>query len=224
MQNINDIYKKYDIMPSLALHQLRVAAVAEVICNNITVPVEKDAIIKACLLHDMGNIIKFKLEYFPEFTQPEGFEYWKQIQDDYIKKYGKDEHHATIEIIKELDISPKISELVDCVGFLTAKDNKETTDFNRKICAYADMRVTPHGIGTLQDRLLNLRERYTGSKKSTTIDLGFSDDEISNHRNVFEESLVEIEKQIFEKSRITADYINDETVASAIELLKKYEI
>ena len=66
MKNITDIYEKYKIMPLLAMHQIRVAAVAMMICDSLSVPIDKDSVIKACLLHDIGNIIKFDLNHFPE--------------------------------------------------------------------------------------------------------------------------------------------------------------
>jgi len=207
------------------MHQLRVAAIAEIICNNISVPIDKDSVVKACLMHDMGNIIKFKLEYFPEFTQPEGLEYWENIQNEYIQKYGKNEHYATVKIINELEVDSKILELVDSVGFLTAKDNKDSNDFNRKICEYADMRVIPSGVVSLEERFNDVKKRYDHKDGSSSIIDRGSDFPIEpgeKLREIFETSLIEIEKQIFEKCRIKPDYINDETVASKIELLKEF--
>ncbi len=64
MRKISEIYEEYKIMPNLREHQLRVAAVAAQICDNFNKPLNKKEIITACLLHDMGNIIKFKLELF----------------------------------------------------------------------------------------------------------------------------------------------------------------
>jgi len=61
-------------MPSLQLHMFRVAGVASVICENFKQPelINQDDIVSACLLHDMGNIIKFNLSLFPQFLEPEG--------------------------------------------------------------------------------------------------------------------------------------------------------
>ncbi len=62
MKNASEIYAEYRLMPNLKQHQFRVAAVAEIICKNLSEVVDKDNIILACLYHDMGNIIKF--DYF----------------------------------------------------------------------------------------------------------------------------------------------------------------
>ncbi len=227
MQKILDIYEEYKIMPILQIHQLRVTAVATQICENINVEVDKESIITACLLHDMGNIIKFIIGSIPQSIEPLGLEYWQNVQHDFINKYGKDEHHATIHIAQELNINEKIVDLINCIGFHTAKDNLESNDFNKKICAYADMRVTPDGINSLENRLSNLKDRYHGENKTSNLDLGYEKDSLELHiesRNLFEVSLREIEQQIFEKCSITPQDINDESVKNLILELQNYEI
>ena len=101
MKKITDIYKKYNLMQNLVEHQLRVTAVAEMICETLDVPVDKDLVVRVCLLHDMGNIIKSDLNYFPEFVKPEGLEYWQKVKDEFIEKHGNEEHFATEKICKE---------------------------------------------------------------------------------------------------------------------------
>ena len=89
MRTITDIYTEYRIPPALQLHQFRVTGVALQIIGSIDVAVDADSIIVACLLHDMGNIIKFNLDYFPEFLEPEGLEYWQYVQNEFIEKYNR---------------------------------------------------------------------------------------------------------------------------------------
>src|SRR6266404_1725530 len=117
MRKILDIYKEYKIMPTLQEHMFRVAAVASLLCDNFTKPVNKEDIILACLLHDIGNIVKFHLNYFPEFNKPEGIKYWQKIQDEFIEKYGDDDHVATVAIMKELGVSRNLIFLVDKIDF-----------------------------------------------------------------------------------------------------------
>ena len=78
-KNILEIYKEHNVMPNLQEHMLRVAAVASLICDNCTEKLNKEDIITACLLHDIGNIVQFQLSYFPEFNKPQGIEYWQGI-------------------------------------------------------------------------------------------------------------------------------------------------
>ncbi len=129
-QEIYDIYK---IMPNLQIHQLRVAAVEQILCNSIPDFKETKEVVTTCLLHDMGNIINFDLNYFPEFIEPEGLEYWQKVKDDYIQKYGRDEHRATRSIISELVDSEKIKEYVDQVGFSKLQETKEKSSLVKKI-------------------------------------------------------------------------------------------
>lgn len=90
-------------MPALMMHQVRVAGVAAYISDHIQgVSIDHDDIVTACLLHDMGNILKFDLHRFPAFLEPKGFVYWQQVQDDYRRMYGNDEHEATVKIVKEV--------------------------------------------------------------------------------------------------------------------------
>ena len=149
-------------MPQLAMHQLRVAAVAQQICAHIKESVNADLVIAACLLHDMGNILKFDLSQFPEFLQPEGAEYWQKVKDDYAQKYQTtDDHAATLAIVQEIGAPKRVGELVGIVGFVYGSANAETSDYDRKICAYADMRVGPHGILSLEERLMESAKRYS---------------------------------------------------------------
>ena len=189
-------------MPNLQMHQYRVAAVAFQICDSLSIKIDKESILMTCLLHDMGNIIKFHLDYFPEWNKPEGLEYWQKVQDDYIYKYGKDEHHATIKIAHEIGVSDYILDLINSVDPSIIEINKLGENFDKKICVYADNRVTPHGVVSIKQRLEEAKIRY------------------ENHSHSFEESehlfyyenMDEIEKQIFSKTDIKPEDINDESI------------
>lgn len=227
MKKITDIYQEYKIMPNLVEHHLRVAGVAMQICDSLDIDVDREMLITACLVHDMGNIIKFKLGYFPESIETEGLEYWQQVQNDYIEKYGKDEHYATLEIVKELGLGVEVYELVACIGFLTAKETVDSQDFNKKICSYADMRTGPNGIISLEDRLLDAKNRYEQAETSSSIINRGSDYPVGttdNLRDVFETSMRSIEKQIFEHCSIRPDEINDESVNGEMEKLREYSL
>ncbi|MDP4011467.1 MAG: HD domain-containing protein [Candidatus Roizmanbacteria bacterium] len=220
-------------MPNLREHQLRVAGVAKIICDSLQeAEVDIDMIVIACLLHDMGNIIKFKLELFPEFLKPEGLDYWKEIQEEYVRKYGKDEHVATIKISEEIlsqychsdppvggeesrkdpDTSDKpqydkerILELLHAIGFSNAKQNYETKDFGKKIAAYADMRVKPSGVTSMKERLDDGRNRFSRLQKHEPVVF----EDMSNY-------LKKIEDQIFAMSTISPEDISAEKVRAAI--------
>ncbi len=213
--SIQEIYKKYNIMPNLQLHQLRVASVSKIICDSISDFKNTDEVIVSCLLHDMGNIIKFDLSYFPEFTKPEGLNYWQGVKDEYIKKYGNSEHLATEMIIKEITDSDVILENVRQVGFSKLDIIAKDESLIKKICTYSDMRVGPHGVITTEERLIDGKKRYEGR-----VDKAIA----SSKYNILAESLKEIEKQIFSISEIKPENINDELVNGVMEGLSKARI
>ncbi len=214
MKNIVEIYKDYRIMPNLVMHQIRVAAVAMQICESLDIEVDKESIVKACLLHDMGNIIKFKLDHFPEFIEFEGLEYWENIKYQSILKYGNDEHKASLEISKELGVSSYIYDIIDSVDSSYVEIISKEEDFGKKICFYADNRVTPYGVASLLERNVEAKERYKNHPHSFT----------EEERIYFMKNNIEIEKQIFSHTSIRPEDINDESIKNYLEKLKDYSI
>lgn len=218
MQGIIEIYNTYNLMPTLVEHQLRVGAVAKTIMDNLTEYQENNKeIVTACLLHDMGNIIKFDLQKSKEVLGQEiDVEYWQKVKAEFVSKYGKDEHHATLEIAKEIGVGEKVLEYINAIGFHTAEQNKESKDMGRKICAYSDMRVWPLGVVPLEKRLKDLRVRYELKR----VQVGGTEED----REKFENSLREIEKQIFAFAGIQPGDITEASIKQAVLELKSYEI
>jgi hypothetical protein len=212
---ISEIYTEYKIMPNLQEHMLRVAAVASIICDNFDEFLPKNDIITACLLHDMGNIIKSNLEILPEFLEPEGRDYWQKVKNEYIGKYGEDEHKATLEIMRELGAPSEIIELVDKIGFSLLCEHRDADNLIHKIISYSDGRVDPYGIVSYDERMEEAKKRYQNNK---------------DNKRTEEERLKsvacgeEIEKQIFSKCKIKPEDINNETVAPVILSLKEFVI
>jgi HD superfamily phosphodiesterase len=213
MAQILDVYEKYKVMPQLQEHQFRVAAVAKQIAENMTVPVDTDSVIKASLLHDIANIIKFDLSVFPEYSEPEGLEYWKKVQADIISKYGDEEHQASLKIARELNMSPEILDYLGQVGFEKATENARRQDYETKICAYADMRVSPNGVVSIQGRLDDMEKRYFGKYGKNTPE-----------QQEFDRLIHIIEGQIFQKSKIKPADITDESIEPILKNLRAYEI
>ncbi|KKQ46077.1 MAG: Metal dependent phosphohydrolase [Candidatus Yanofskybacteria bacterium GW2011_GWC2_37_9] len=199
-------------MPSLQEHMLRVAAVARLICENLEVPVDKENIIAACLLHDMGNIIKFKLGAFPEFLEPEGLEYWENTQKKFKERYGDSEYLASLKISQEIDVNKRTLELIEAISFVGVLKNALSYDFGKKIVEYCDDRVVPSGVVGLEERFMDLRTRYTHRRKDPS------------EREAFENAVRKMEKQIFAKCKIKPEDINNETVAPIISELRNFMI
>lgn len=228
---IQDTYQKYQIPPALQTHQYRVAAVAQMIAESISgQKIDAENIVRACLLHDMGNIIKFNMSLFPDFFQPEGVEYWNKVKQSFIEKYGRDEHLATMEIAREIlglnfqfplsnvqtQWDPnRIIDLIDAIGFSNARRNYESSDFGWKIAAYADMRVEPHGVTSLKKRLEDGHKRFNINKPGESREDFFW--EMAGY-------LEKIEAQIFERSSLNPQDITETQIQAPILKLQSIHI
>lgn len=207
------IYKKYKIYPRLQEHMLRVAAVATLICDNLNESVEKEEIVLAALFHDMGNIIKARnVNYFGDFDAEEE-KYWERVKREFIEKYGKDEHHATVEIMKEIGLSDRVVSLADQNRFSLICKHKESNDWEEKILHYADGRVSPYGVVSYAERMGEADGRY---KPKT-------EEEEKRTRELVNCGL-EIEKQIFEKCSIKPEDITEESVRPLVQELRSFVV
>lgn len=217
--NILEVYEKYKIMPQLQLHQLRVAAVANQICDHIKSPVDKDTVITACLLHDMGNIIKFNLkrtlDVSGDLVKPEDLSYWEAVQREFIETYGQDEHIASIDIARKLGVSEYVLECIESIDFGSALKNSKRAELEPKICDYADLRVSPHGIVSIDGRLEDGRKRYKDNPERWV-----SDEQWQALRS----ACYSTEKQVFDLTDITPTDITDQSIEAIIKKLKQYSI
>lgn len=213
---VQNIYRKYDIMPTLQLHMLRVAAVAKEICTHYNgPPVDMTSIVAACLVHDMGNILKFQLTRFPDFLEPKGLTYWENAQEKFREQYGSNESVATELIIEEIGVSKRVKELVAVIGFKHGQANIDSNDFEKKICDYADTRVDPHGIVSLDNRLKDLEKRYS-SKHPT--------EEEKIQSSNYSSMLHAMESQIFAHCSIKPDQITNGSVDDTISSLRFFVV
>lgn len=155
-----DVYEKYQIMPQLATHMLRVAGVGKLILGGWKNDIDYDLVLRTLLLHDMGNIIKFDLE--SQIIPIDNIEYWRSVQKDWLGKYGSDVHSATTRIVKELNQDKVLAILEEehSVYMMTDKIGILNNSWPAKILAYCDVRVTPSGIGTMKERIDDLQKRY----------------------------------------------------------------
>lgn len=197
-------------MPQLQEHMLRVAGVASIICDNINIKIDKERIVKALLVHDMGNMSKIKLDRFPETAEPEGMEYWQKILDDFRSTYGDNDYDATYKILNELKLPEEMQKLVKSIEFANMTVIARENSIETKICIYSDARVAPTGVVSLNERLSEVKDRYIKNK-------GVSEEFFKN----LSKSAFQIEIQIFENCSIKPNNITEDKVKNIFEELKK---
>ncbi|MDQ3238959.1 MAG: HD domain-containing protein [bacterium] len=200
-------------MSNLQLHMLRVAGVSSLICNYIGDSINSREVITACLLHDMGNIIKFDLKAFPQYLEPEGLSYWEEVKSEYIVKYGRNEHDATGMILVELGVSNSVKKLVGAVGFSNAIENLNSKDIARQICAYSDMRLKPERVCSLSERFEDGAKRYK-----------ITDEQIKAKQIENAKALFDIERQLCGMGGFLPESLSDVAIKDSIVGLSEYDI
>jgi hypothetical protein len=207
---ISEIYKKYQIPPQLQLHQLRVASIGKYLCDNLKVPVDTKEVVSADLIHDMGNIIKFNLNLFPEYLEPEGFEYWQGVKNDFIEKYGNDEHVSTELIAGEITENKRILEILRHIGASRIDMVNSSNDIAYKIANYADDRISVNGVVSFESLVKERQDRNPNITDSYFVELM--------------EKIDINEKNIQKVCKIDLNDITDETISDIIGELENFEI
>lgn len=211
-----DAYTRYKILPFLQLHQLRVAAVAKSVVDHFDGALDERSVTIACLFHDMGNIIKVDFDRFPDSFEPEGVAYWQKVQEDFLRRFGPDEHHATIAIGHELHLPLQAITYIDGVGFSKMERTRDSHSYEQKIVEYADLRVAPLGIVSMHARHEETRIRYEARRTDIPRD-------DAKYRELVSAS-EEIERQIFSRCSIKPEDISDDSVRPIIEDLRGFQV
>jgi len=208
--NIIDIYNKYHLPENLQMHMLRVAACSNLIIDNWKgIEIDKDAIIRVCLLHDMGNMVKIP----EDFSNDKDF---ITIRKKYFEKYGTNDHEINLEIGKTEGLSDKEITILDGKRSRKNEQTLNSDSYEIKICAYCDQRVAPNGVVDLNARLEDAKVRYKNKPLSV-----WSNEEKANH---LIDCALGIEKQVMEKCSISPTDINDENIEKYIIKLREYDI
>lgn len=211
-----EAYENYRIMPNLRLHQLRVAAVARTLAEALGADVE--LVTRAGLLHDMGNIMKSDFSQFPpEFYGDKGRVYWEGVKADCGERFGQDEHTATAAIARDMGVDENIVQLMDSMGFSKAAHIAKNGSVELQILEYADQRVAPNGIVSMDERL---REGHARYKERPNAEYGENDAEFHAHC----ESLKRVEEKLFANLLITPEMLTEESLQGMMDFLRNYTI
>lgn len=210
---ISEIYKINNIPINLQEHMLKAAALAKLLCEKWNGPsINQENIITTMLIHDMGNIAKMDSNNIGDLIEEKS---WDKFKQKFINKYGADDHVATFNIASKLGLNQRILWLVLNKIFIHNEMIAVSDDYELKICAYADQRVGPNGILSLENRFDELKERY-GTKTNASINHPRSEYLIK--------SAFDIENQLLKFTTIeTADTLN-QIVSEMIHDMLSYSI
>jgi hypothetical protein len=214
--SIARIYDRFTIPSGLRLHMYRVASVAGMICDNLNgVSVNSGNVVAACLLHDLGNIVKFEIskDQFPGLlgADGKGIDYWQEVKKKVIARYGGVDHVATHNMLSELGVDSRLILIIDSMGGIF---NGSSTDMEADICSYSDCRVGPSGVMSVTDRVNDFYKRYMISSdpalRARALELRLSLSRI-----------LDVERRIFSDARIRPEQINDKSIKPYLDRYMK---
>ncbi len=151
---IKQLYREYQIPKNLQEHMLRVAALAQIICENWNEDIDSDAVVKACCLHDIAKPMTFDIGKQAQFGMAtEDIAKLNKLQKRLKKGYGDDEYKATFGICKEVGCNASTLNIIrrlewDYTPQLLHENYREGLIF-----IYCDMRIGPDGILPVQERI-----------------------------------------------------------------------
>lgn len=115
------------------LHMLRVTACAQFIINNwVGEEIDREAIIRVSLLHDMGNIIKMPEEELKNQNTI-------QLRRKFIEQYGQYEHNVNMAIAKQEGLTQKELKILDGKRSRKNEETYHSDCYEIKICTYCEM-------------------------------------------------------------------------------------
>lgn len=206
---IKEVYEKFSIPPNLANHMVDVASICAFIMEYWTGhDLNWNVVLKAALLHDIGNIVRIDFDNYKAFGGEENIDviYWKGLQKELIEKYGTDDHEATKKILEEIGVDSEIIQTIMDKSFVHSIDISHGDNWYTKILQYADLRVVPTGIVPMEERINDVKNRMT--KYTSRPDF-----------NELIEACRQIEKQIQKNIRVNVDEITKENMSVDVKKL-----
>jgi hypothetical protein len=186
---------------------MMVAAVAELICDKCVKETNKEDVVAAALIHDLGNFVKMTFDGDTEIRlldkeDHNKIELYKQKKKEFIEKYGPHDWKANELIAKEIGVNENVLYLLHHKEVFHAPREEWENNFGLMIFFYADLRVSPNGVTGLEERLAEFRKRHKL----------FEQKDQAEYSKKFNEFALKLEKEIFEYIKITPEAITNEAI------------
>lgn len=210
------IFDHFNIPLGLQQHMYTVAGIGKYITDNwLGEKINQQAIVTALLIHDLGNLVKFDLSPGAKVYDPTlATDQWRKNQQMMIEQYSSDAHQATLIMAKEIVTDPLVLKLVASMD-ATNLAKTFNQSWEEKICEYADLRVTPFGITSLENRLNDIHQRYKQHSQA------WSDEQLLTQNKSFGQK---IEQQLQTNTKVDIITIPAEKIATYLVELPDYQI
>lgn len=217
MPTTTEVYDDYAVPQNLRNHMLRVAAIGKLVSDNWSGPdINQDSLLRVLLLHDTGNFVKMDIEDARE-NLPEDVSvgHFEELRNEYTDEHGQDDHAISEAIARDVGLTDEEINLMGQKVFMKNDETVESDNWEAKIGAYADQRVAPDGVMSLEGRLQEAKERYKDEPGSSMNNP--RTDEMIEHAHT-------IESQIMRHCTIEPEEISDETVRPIMDELESFEL
>ena len=165
ISSINGIYDRFELPASLRMHMYRVAAVANLVCDNWKGQgMDRQNVVAACLVHDLGNMAKVRFDELSIRILGDGArdaEHWKGVKERVIRRYGKTAPEATRSMLSEIGADREVVDLFEGEFRIFAEEDAlYSSSWELKVLTYSDLRVGPFGILSVSERIADLKARH----------------------------------------------------------------
>lgn len=215
---IAEIYQRFQIPTHLQLHMLRVAAVGQYWLNHWTGSrINARLVIESLLVHDLGNLLKFDLkkidgmQFFDRSEQDQ--DHWLMVQES-LYEFGPTPHEAAHTMLESIGVDAEVIEITDTMTESTVFSDQQTK-IETELCWYADMRVGPQGVTTIEDRLNDLVLRYVDRRPEWK-----DPDQVELKRT----RRLEMEKKLLAFTDLASPDIDNSTLEPLVDQLRLWEV
>ena len=167
MSTIQQAYTSYGLPRMLQEHMLLVAGITKILWEawrDDDYTLDTSSMTTAALIHDMGNMVKFDFGRFSDQIEtPPWLTFYKEKKQWYIQKYGTNSEVANQRIAKDLDVTAEVQKLIDNRWRENFDAESTPTPWEQILVCYADSRVAPSGVVSLEQRAKDLLQRYPQS-------------------------------------------------------------